>query len=220
MIDWHSIDTVLLDMDGTLLDLHFDHYFWFEHLPLRYAEANGLALDEAKDYLGKKIKQYEGTLAWYCMDHWSDLINLDVAALKHEIKDKIKVRPHAEDFLVRLQQLGKKLVLITNSHPKGLSLKIDVTKIDQFLDVLISSHEFKTPKEEQAFWEQLIQREHFDKARTLFIDDTPRILRSAQTFGIQHLVCITSPNSQRPPHSSEEFLGVEHFDEIMPPNSL
>ena len=28
MVDWDSIDTVLLDMDGTLLDLHFDNYFW------------------------------------------------------------------------------------------------------------------------------------------------------------------------------------------------
>ncbi|MCP4043692.1 MAG: haloacid dehalogenase, partial [Gammaproteobacteria bacterium] len=35
VINWNSIHTVLLDMDGTLLDLHFDNQFWLEHVPLR-----------------------------------------------------------------------------------------------------------------------------------------------------------------------------------------
>ena len=38
MIDWDDIDTVLLDMDGTLLDLHFDNFFWMHYMPRRYAE--------------------------------------------------------------------------------------------------------------------------------------------------------------------------------------
>ena len=42
MIDWDSIDTVLLDMDGTLLDLHFDNYFWTEHLPDIYSRKHQL----------------------------------------------------------------------------------------------------------------------------------------------------------------------------------
>ena len=46
MINWHDIDTVLLDLDGTLLDLHFDNYFWCQHLPLCYARRHGIALPE------------------------------------------------------------------------------------------------------------------------------------------------------------------------------
>lgn len=219
MIDWQTIDTVLLDMDGTLLDLHFDHYFWFHHLPARYAQAHNISEAEAQAWLTAKIKHYEGSLQWYCLDHWSEITKLDVSALKHEIRHKIQYRPNAEAFLLRLRALGKKLVLITNAHPKGLSIKLDVTKIDRLLDIVISSHEFQSPKEEQSFWQQLIVREHFDKSRTVFIDDTPRILRSAQRFGIAHLVCVTKPNSQHPAHLPEEFLGIEDFDEIMPPRS-
>mgnify|MGYP000399803101 CR=1 FL=1 len=48
MLDWTTIDTVLLDMDGTLLDLHFDNHFWLDYVPRRYAEARGIPEADAK----------------------------------------------------------------------------------------------------------------------------------------------------------------------------
>jgi FMN phosphatase YigB (HAD superfamily) len=48
---WEAIDTVLLDMDGTLLDLRFDNYFWMEFLPERYAERHGLTPEQARAVL-------------------------------------------------------------------------------------------------------------------------------------------------------------------------
>lgn len=216
MIDWQAIDTVLLDMDGTLLDLHFDNYFWLTHLPQRYAEAHNLPLEEATAELHAHIKAFEGTLQWYCLDHWSTLINMDIALLKAEVKHKIQLRPHSELFLQRLRAAGKKVILITNAHPAGLDLKLEVTEIDRWLDIVISSHQFQQPKEEQSFWRQLHAQEQFDPTRTVFFDDTPRILRSAHTFGIGHVVCVTQPDMQKPPRLSDEFISICHFDEIMP----
>lgn len=216
LINWHNIDTVLLDMDGTLLDLHFDNYFWLHHLPKRYSEAHNIEAEEANAEILEKIRTLEGTLNWYCLDHWSELMRMDIPALKQEIQHKIQIRPFAETFLTRLKSLDKKLVLITNSHRKGLELKLQVTEIDQWLDIIISSHDFSIPKEEMGFWQQLELAEPFDKCRTLFIDDTPRILRSAKAFGIEQLVCITKPDSNKPEQDSAEFLGVNHFDQIMP----
>ncbi|TVZ37243.1 putative hydrolase of the HAD superfamily [Alteromonadaceae bacterium 2753L.S.0a.02] len=216
MIDWQKIDTVLLDMDGTLLDLHFDNYFWLTHLPMRYAEANGITPQEANDFLMHHIHQYEGTLQWYCLDHWSQLVEMDIPTLKREVQHKIKIRPYADDFLRALRDHKKKVILITNSHPKGLSLKLDVTRIDQWLDLVISSHEYQFPKEDGGFWQTLYQREKFDPANTIFIDDTPRVLASAERFGIAHLVHICAPDSQKPARKSNRFLDISHFDEIMP----
>ena len=51
MIDWSCIDTVLLDMDGTLLDLHFDNFFWSEHLPRTYALRHQISKEESSAYL-------------------------------------------------------------------------------------------------------------------------------------------------------------------------
>lgn len=216
MINWNCVDTVLLDMDGTLLDQHFDNYFWSVHLPLRYAEAHKISEEEAKDYLDQHIHNQVGSLQWYCLDHWSRLVDMDIPALKREISHKIKTRPFAEEFLQRLRKQGKKLILITNSHRAGLEIKLEITEIDRYLDLVISSHDYLAPKEEARFWTALQLQEHFDPQRTLFIDDTPRILASAERFGVKYLVCITRPDLQMPVRPSEQFIDIEHFDEIMP----
>lgn len=214
-LDWRDIDTVLLDMDGTLLDLHFDNYFWLEHLPAVYAQRNGLPLADAHQHLAGYFKAHEGTLNWYCLDFWSAALKLNVGELKREVQHKIKIRPFVEGFLTALRSHNKKLVLITNAHQDVLKLKLEVTQINQWLDVVLSSHQFKYPKEHQTFWQRLAQVEPFDPNRTLFIDDTVRILQAAQDFGIRHLLCIHQPDSQQA-RTVGEFPAIHHFDEIMP----
>ena len=216
MIDWNEIDTVLLDMDGTLLDLHFDNYFWLTHLPKRYAEAHDFSEAEALERLRHIFAEHEGTLNWYCLDFWSRTLEIDVRTLKEEVKHKIRVRPFAEEFLRQLHALDKRLVLITNAHPQSLDLKLQVTEIERWLHVVISSHEFKTPKEAREFWLLLQQREHFDPLRTLFIDDTVRILDSAHAFGIRHLLCMHQPDSQGQHRDIQAYPAIHHFDEILP----
>ena len=212
---WSDIDTVLLDMDGTLLDLHFDNYFWQTHLPQRYADIHGLELTEAAAKLELQVKQHEGKLQWYCLEFWSQALDVNIRLLKEEIMHKIALRPHVKEFLNALRSAGKRIVLITNAHPQSLDLKLQVTQLDHWLDVVISSHEFKTPKEEQEFWRQLQQRETFDPARTLFIDDTLRILDSARDYGIQHVLAIHQPDSQKA-RTVEGYPAIHHFDEILP----
>lgn len=215
MINWDLIDTVMLDMDGTLLDLHFDNYFWLDHLPQRYAEIHKVDLATANAKLKNEIHQYEGTLQWYCLEFWSKALDVDIRSLKEEVKHKIQVRPHVGEFLTRLRAHGKKVLLVTNAHPQSLSLKLEVTQIDQWLDVIVSSHQFNEPKESQKFWQELQAAEHFDPARTLFIDDTVRILDSAKTFGIQYLLGIHQPDSKIE-RRMEQYPAIHHFDEIMP----
>ena len=215
MINWEAIDTVMLDMDGTLLDLHFDNYFWLEHLPKRYAEIHHVDYATASQRLSEHIRQHEGTLQWYCLEFWSDALKVDIRSLKIEVKHKIQIRPHVKEFLTRLRRHRKKLLLVTNAHPQSLSLKLEVTEIDKYLDIIISSHEFNHPKEAQAFWRALHEREQFNPERTLFIDDTANILKSAQEFGIKHVVGIHQPDSQKA-RLMEGFPAIHHFTEIMP----
>ncbi len=215
-LDWNEIDTVFLDMDGTLLDLYFDSYFWMTHLPKRYAEHHGVDEQQAKDHIVPKLKEKEGSLEWYCLDHWSDLFQLDLVTLKQEVKHLISYRPSAREFLESLKQNDKRLVLATNAHMDVVKLKFLHTDLEIFFDNILCSHDFGCAKENAGFWEAVAEVEPFDKKKTLFIDDNLSVLRQARSFGIQHLFAIHQPDSQNPPKETEEFHAIKDFRDLLP----
>ncbi len=216
-LDWTDIDTVLLDMDGTLLDLYFDNHFWIQHLPLRYAQRHGVHEAQARAHLGEVFAAQRGTLNWYCVDYWSQQLQLDIGELKHELKHLIAIRPHVEDFLRRLHGSSRKVWLVTNAHRKSLSIKLAHTGIERWFDRVICSHDYAQPKESQQFWRQLRADYSFDPQRTLFIDDSAPVLHAAQQFGIRYLLTLLQPDSRQPQREQVEFPAILHFDEIMPP---
>jgi len=216
MVPWQQIETVFLDMDGTLLDLHFDNHFWQEHVPLRYAQRHNLDIDTAKSQLIPKFRLKEGTMDWYCVDYWSRELNLDIASLKREINHLIAVHEHVVDFLQRTRTCGKRVVMLTNAHAKSLDLKMEVTGLAHAFDALVCSHDIGYPKEDLRFWSQLGKQEPFRKETTLFIDDSPSVLRTAREFGIHHIVAVRKPDSKSAPRQVDGFNAIDSFSEIMP----
>lgn len=215
MINWPVIDTVLLDMDGTLLDLSFDNFFWLEYLPQRYAEERGLPRDEARAFLEALSDSLRGSLDWYCLDHWSTALAMDIEALKREVRGHIRFRPHTMEFLNFLKCIGKQAILVTNAHPGALELKSTASGLHQHLDRMISSHEFRLAKENEGFWHRLSAREELDLARCLFIDDSPPVLQRARAEGVGHLLQVLQPDTRLAPHEADGFPGIVHFTEIM-----
>ncbi|MDG9922535.1 MULTISPECIES: GMP/IMP nucleotidase [unclassified Pseudomonas] len=213
-LPWADIDTVLLDMDGTLLDLHFDNHFWLEHLPLRYAELHGISREAASAELLPLFRAHAGTLPWYCTDFWSRELNLSVRDLKREVADLIALRPDADTFLAALRAAGKRVVLITNAHRDSLSLKLEKVELAPYFDRLISSHDYGFPKEDQQFWFALQQDFPFTPARSLFIDDSLPILRSAGRYGVAHLLAVRQPDSRGAAKDTEEFAAVEDYRQL------
>lgn len=214
-LPWRDIDTVLLDMDGTLLDLHFDNHFWLEHLPKRYAEVHGVSLAMAQMELMPLFEKNAGTLNWYCTDFWSTELNLPVKDLKVEIAHLIALRPDAETFLAAIKQAGKRVIMITNAHRDSLSLKMERLELAPYFERLISSHDYGYPKENSQFWDALQADIQFDPARSLFIDDTLPILRSAGRYGIGHLLAVREPDSRKGPKDTEEFEAVEDYRSLI-----
>ncbi len=216
MVTWQQIETVMLDMDGTLLDLHFDNYFWLQHLPRRYADIHQQDEDHTRQQLANRFQQVRGTLNWYCLDYWSEQLQLDVPALKREIKHMISIRPHVMDFLAQLKASDKHVMLVTNAHRDSLDIKMDHTNLSALFDEMVASHDFRAPKEQRGFWKQLHSSYPFNPETTLLIDDTASVLQSAQQFGIKHLLTLRQPDSQQAKRQHTEFPGILHFDEIMP----
>ncbi len=216
MINWDDIDTVLLDMDGTLLDLQYDNHFWLEYLPAAYARERGLSVESGRAELLEKLDSIRGQLAWYCLDHWSEQLQMDIPALKREIRHMIRIRPFALEFLQRLHGGPKTTVLVTNAHPVTLEIKMTEIDIRPWFDHIVVSHQFDAAKEQQAFWERFQRQHPFDPARTLLIDDTESVLDAAREYGITHLLTLLQPDSGRSKRIDTRFPGIHHFDEIMP----
>ena len=219
MIDWDCIDTVLLDMDGTLLDLYFDNYFWTEHLPRIYADKHQISEESSSELLLAQLNQGRGTLTWYSIDHWSEQLNLDIPALKREIQHMVSLRPYALEFLQQLHSSERDVVMVTNAHRKTLEIKMDQIDITHWFDRIVVSHDLNAPKEELAFWHKLQELHPFDPTRTLLIDDTESVLHSASQYGIAHLLTLLQPDSQRQKRIDTNFPGIHHFNEIMPRGS-
>ena len=216
MIHWQHIHTVLLDMDGTLLDLHYDNHFWHVHVPQRYAEKHALSLDAAKNELFPRFRKAEGTLDWYCVDYWTRELGLDIALLKVEVDHLIAVHPHVIEFLDAVRAAGKRIVLVTNAHGKSLALKLQRTQLGGHFHGVVCSHDLGLPKEHLGFWEKMQGVEPFEKQRALLIDDSLPVLRSARHYGIAQLLAVKNPDSKGPQKEAGEFQAMDNFREIMP----
>lgn len=216
MVAWNETETLLLDLDGTLLDLHYDNHFWLEHVPRRYAEKHGLAFDVARQELLARYKRVEGTLEWYCVDYWTRELGLDIPQLKEEVDHLIAVHPHVLEFLEAVRARRKRIVLVTNAHGKALAIKFRRTRLKGHFDAVVCAHDLGLPKEQPAFWEKMHGALPFDKDTALLIDDSLPVLRSARAYGIRQLFAVSKPDSKQPEKERSEFPAIRSFREIMP----
>ena len=214
-VDWSAIDTVLLDMDGTLLDLRFDNWFWQELISSRYAAVYGLDPAETRVLLAPKFVEAKGTLQWYCIEYWTRELGLDIGSIKREVLTRVSFLPGAEEFLLKLKERGKRCVLVTNAHPRTLAIKNERVALTQYFDACYSTHPFAAPKEDPAFWPRLAAEERFQPERTLFVDDSLSVLDAARDFGIGWLRAVRRPDSGQPPQHTGEYAAVDGVADLM-----
>ena len=213
--DWSRIDVVCLDMDGTVLDLHFDNLFWLEVLPRRWGAARGLDYDAAMALLRPRFEAKRGTLDWYCVDHWSDELGLDIPALKHELREEIRYLDGAADFLDLLRGLGKRVLLTTNAHPLSLRVKDAQTQLSRHFDELVTSHEFGVPKESPEFWVELAAQAR-RAARADPVRGRQRGRAACRTRAqVGWIYQVLQPDSTRPPHPPVDGIaGVRRLADL------
>ena len=207
------IQTLLLDLDGTLLDLGFDNHFWLEVVPAVYGARRGMTAEQAlREEILPRLRDAEGTLNWYCLDYWSRKLELDLSAIKSEHDQRIAWLPGARNFLSRQRAAGRRLILATNSHPETLRIKDEKVHIRPHLDAMYSSHVFNAPKEHAEFWLRLRAAEPFDPGHTAFVDDNPKVLEAARAAGIACVIAVTHPDLGRPPRAAP--AGFQHVASV------
>lgn len=216
-LNWQSIETVMLDMDGTLLDRHFDDYFWGQYVPEVYGLINDIPTDEAQKKLLARFKREEGKLSWTDLDYWSNELGIDIPELKIRVNELIKIHPFVLDFLKHCRRINKKLYIVTNAHSKTLEIKMRKTALGDHFDKIICAEEVGLAKEDPSFWHQLKNIIPYDENKTLLADDNENVLISAKKYGIKNLIYVARPSSTLPINYSENFPSIVFFKELIHP---
>jgi 5'-nucleotidase len=214
VVDWSQIDDVLLDMDGTLLDRHFDNFFFEEELPRRYAALHDLQLEESRDTLLEMYRSVEGELAWTDLHYWTRRVGIDVVALHRELDHMIGFLSGAEEFLQHLHQLGKRVTIVTNAHESGVAIKVAKTGLDRHVDRIVNAFEVGYLKMRPEYWPSCQRLLGFDVARSFFMDDDEHCLTAAKEFGVAHLIHSAKSSSQLPPTPLTQFVSVTDFSPL------
>lgn len=215
-VDWRTVEHVLLDMDGTVLDLAFDTHFWRDLVPQHFAQLHQISLEQAQAQLQPHFERLQGKLEWYCLDHWSQLTGLDLARLKAQVRSRIAPLPGSEAFLRAVRASGRQLWLVTNAHHDSWKLKMAETGFAGHFDRIVCAHDFGAPKEDPRFWPALRAAHSFEPRHALFVDDSLPVLRTARNYGFGSLLAIRHPDSSQPKRVVEEFRAIDRLEQLLP----
>ena len=212
-------EIILLDMDGTLLDLRYDDQFWEQFLPRAYAAHHGVDTETARSDVAARLKSAQGTLTWYNIDHWSDELGVNILQLKREYDGLIRYRPGTVDFLQRVKLRAIPTVLATNAHPALVEFKITALHeqglpFTSFFDAIVTSHQYQAAKESIEFWTALQNDQSFDPKAALLVDDNLAVLKAAATFGIGRCIAVDQPDLSKPPKAVTDYESVTSLNEI------
>jgi len=208
---WNSIETFFLDLDGTLLDLAYDNYFWHEHIPNIYAKKNNIDFKQAKNEFEEMYKEKRNTLNWYSLNYWSEKIDIDLEFEVLNTRNRIKVFPGVTNFLTNLKINNIRAIMLTNCPRNMLNIKITQTKLWGYFDEIISSEDYGFSKESTKFWEYLDKELTYRKNKTVFIDDNQDVLKFSYNNNIKNIFCINFPDSNKDKQIINDFRSLDNI---------
>ena len=196
MVKLNSTTAILLDLDGVILNQSYDKKFWQSWLPEHVASQTNKGIEETQVEIQLKIDSQKGTLNWYDLNYWDDLLDVDCLEIIKKHEEKCSFLDGSLAALQRLSTLKNPRYLLTNGDPRLQEYKAETLNFLEFFDSIFYSMKAGYPKEQKEFWTLARHNLNLNFEDSIFIDDDFKVVTAAIKAGVKGVVWI-APDKKR-----------------------
>ena len=208
MVKLNSTTAILSDLDGVILNLDYDIKFWESWLPEHVANQSNQNLEEIKIKIQAEIDTQRGTLNFYDLNYWDDLLNVDCMEIIREQEEKCSFLEGSYEALQRLSTLKNPKYILTNGDPRIQEYKAETQNFLEFFNSIFYSMHVGYPKESKEFWTLARHNLNLDFEDTIFIDDDLKVVTAAAKAGIKQVAWITPGKNRILQNRVETFASL------------
>ncbi len=112
MVNPGDVKVVSFDVEGTLVTPDFSYAVWFEAIPQRYAEKNGINLEQARKAVEEEYRKVgDQRLEWYDVRYWFDKLGLGTPVpVMQRCESQVCYYPEVKEVLASLSEKYKLVV--------------------------------------------------------------------------------------------------------------
>jgi putative hydrolase of the HAD superfamily len=208
MVKLNSTTAILSDLDGVILDLAYDKKFWELWLPEQVTRQTNKSIEEAKAEIMTEIDIQRGTLNFYDLNYWDDLLNVDCMQIFQEKEERCSYLAGSYEALQRLSTLKNPKYILTNGDPRIQEYKAETQNFLEFFDSIFYSMHVGYPKESKEFWALARHNLNLEFEDAIFIDDDLKVVTAAAKAGIKQVAWITPGKNRILQNGVETFASL------------
>jgi putative hydrolase of the HAD superfamily len=112
MVNLNEVKVVSFDAEGTLVTPDFSYAVWFEAIPERYAERNGIDFELARKAIEEEYRKVgDQRLEWYDVRYWFDKLGLGIPdPVMEKCSSRVCYYPEVKEVLASLSGRYKLVV--------------------------------------------------------------------------------------------------------------
>ncbi|WP_339158121.1 pyrophosphatase PpaX [Paenibacillus sp. FSL W8-0186] len=174
-----NIDTVLFDLDGTIVDTNELIIASFQHVLDKHKQPR--TREQIIPYMGMTLEQQ-----FQAFSGWEDVAELvtdyrSFNTMHHDTM--VKGFPHVGEVVSTLKEKGMKLGIVTTKIRPSTMRVLEMFDLLKYMDAIVTVQDVTHPKPHPEPVLTAIQQLNADPKRTLMVGDSPADIKSAQAAG-------------------------------------
>ncbi|WP_055105469.1 pyrophosphatase PpaX [Paenibacillus ihumii] len=174
-----NIDTVLFDLDGTIVDTNELIIASFQHVLDKHKQPR--TREQIIPYMGMTLEQQ-----FQAFSGWENVAELvtdyrSFNTMHHDTM--VKGFPHVDEVISTLKDRGIKLGIVTTKIKPSTMRVLELFGLLKYMDTIVTVQDVTHPKPHPEPVLTAMRQLNADPKRTLMVGDSPADIKSAQAAG-------------------------------------